>query len=180
MCIVFFKTFYKLSAMKDTNKDTNKDINNIVFMNKALKQAVVALKKNEVPIGAVVVDKNGKVLARAYNKTENNGCQAGHAEVLAIQKACKKLGTWRLDDCSIYVTLEPCLMCFGLVQLSRIKNLFFGASCGEFGSGIGQAKEHKLYFRRINIIGGLKEIESVDILKKFFKSLRKTKKKKKG
>ncbi|KKP23877.1 MAG: Cytidine and deoxycytidylate deaminase zinc-binding region [candidate division TM6 bacterium GW2011_GWF2_28_16] len=151
---------------------------NMFFMQEALGQAKKALKKKEVPVGAIVVGPDNKILSRAYNKIEKNGCQTGHAEILAIQKACKKLKTWRLDDCSIYITLEPCIMCFGLIQLSRIKNLYFGAKSQEFGSGISDLKQHKLYKKDLNIVAGLKEIESVDILKKFFTELRKLKKEK--
>ena len=145
-------------------------------MDKALKQAAVAFKNGEVPVGAIVVDSKGEILSRGYNKIEKKGCQSGHAEVIAIQKACKKVGTWRLDGCCIYVTLEPCLMCLGLIQLSRIKTVYFGATSKEFGSGLAQAKKHKLYKKDLGIVGGLKEKESADILKKFFVSLRKKRK----
>lgn len=145
----------------------------LFFMDKALKQAAVAFKKGEVPVGAIVVDSDGKILSRGYNKIEKNGCQSSHAEIIAIQKACKKFGTWRLDGCSIYVTLEPCLMCLGLIQLSRIKTVYFGAVCKEFGSGLTRAKEHKLYKKDLEIIGGLKDKQSSDLMKQFFVRLRK-------
>ncbi|MFH1461558.1 MAG: nucleoside deaminase [bacterium] len=147
----------------------------LFFMQKALMQANVAFKKNEVPVGVVIVDDAGKIVSRAYNKIEGIGCQAGHAEVLAIKKACKKIGGWRLDGCSIYVTLEPCLMCLGLIQLSRIKNLYFGAVSEEFGSGLSDVKKHKFYKKDLKIAGGLKEKECADILKLFFKNIRKKK-----
>ncbi|MBU4270190.1 nucleoside deaminase [Candidatus Dependentiae bacterium] len=149
---------------------------NLIFMNQALNQAKLALKKEEVPVGAVIVDDMGNILSKAYNKTEKNKCQTGHAEVLAIQKACKKLKTWRLDNCSIYVSLEPCLMCLGLIQLSRINALYFGAISKEFGSGLQDALKHKLYKKDLLIVGGLKENESIDILRKFFMNLRKLRK----
>ncbi len=97
------------------------------FMTKALHQAERALAHEEVPIGAIVVAKDGKIIARAYNQIEKKGTQCAHAEALAIQRAGKKLGDWRLHGCWIYVTLEPCLMCFGLIQLSRIEGLVYGA-----------------------------------------------------
>ncbi|MBD3273205.1 tRNA-specific adenosine deaminase [Candidatus Dependentiae bacterium] len=143
------------------------------YMDKALKQAFIAFKKGEVPIGAVVINSNGDILSRAYNKTEKNGCQVYHAEVLAIKKACKKIGTWRLDGCSIYVTIEPCLMCFGLIQLSRIENLYFGASCKEFGSGLAKARKHKLYRKNLKISGGIEEKRCIKLIKDFFIILRK-------
>ena len=90
------------------------------YMKVALKEAQKAFDKDEVPIGAVIV-KNGKVIARAYNKREEKNMATAHAEVLAINKACKKFDAWRLNDCDIYVTCEPCPMCFGAVHLSRIK-----------------------------------------------------------
>ena len=148
----------------------------LFIMKKALNQAELAYKKGEVPVGAVVVDSQGVVLSRGYNKIEKKLCQCQHAEVVAIKKACKKLGTWRLDDCSIYVTLEPCLMCFGLIKLSRIKNLYFGATCKEFGSGLQEATKHELYKKNLKIVGGLEEKLAVNILKRFFKSVRKKRK----
>lgn len=147
------------------------------FMQKALLQAKVALKKGEVPVGAVIVDAQGNILARGYNKIEKSGCQTAHAEVVAIHKACKKINDWRLEGCAIYVTLEPCLMCFGLIQLSRMKSLFFGAQSSQFGCGLQKdgTTDLKLYKKDLIIKGGLKEKESIDILKQFFKTIRKKK-----
>ena len=154
--------------------DNKKDI---FFMEKALLQAELAFKKNEVPVGAVIVDSDGNVLSRGYNKIETMGCQTAHAEIIAIQKACKKRGDWRLDDCWIYVTLEPCLMCFGLIQLSRLKGVVFGATCEQFGSDLGSKDNFKkLYKKDLIIKGGLKEQACVDILKGFFKKVRKKRK----
>ncbi len=96
------------------------------FMNEALKQAKIALKKEEVPIGAVIV-KNGKIIAKGFNCREKSQNALKHAEDIAINKACKKLKSWRLDDCSLYVTLEPCPMCAGAIANARIKQVFFGA-----------------------------------------------------
>jgi tRNA(adenine34) deaminase len=149
------------------------------FMQEALKQAKIALKKGEVPVGAVLVDSSGKILARGYNKIEKMGCQVAHAESIVIQKACKKFKDWRLDGCWLYVTLEPCLMCFGLIQLSRIKGLVFGANSEFLGAGLGCLKEgdrYKVFNKNLEIKSGLKEKESTDILKRFFKALRKKRK----
>ena len=96
------------------------------FMKEAIKQAKIALQKEEVPIGAVVV-KDGKIISRGYNKREASKNALMHAEIVAIDKACKKLGDWRLDDCEIYVTLEPCPMCAGAIANARIKTVFYGA-----------------------------------------------------
>lgn len=96
------------------------------FMNEAIKQAKLALSKEEVPIGAVVV-KDGKIISKGYNKRETTKNAIMHAEIIAINKACKKLGDWRLDDCEIYVTLEPCPMCAGAILNARIKKVIYGA-----------------------------------------------------
>lgn len=97
-----------------------------IFMKKALLEAFKALKKDEVPIGCVIV-KDGAVVARAHNLRENKKKATAHAEILAIEKACKKLGDWRLDGCELYVTLEPCIMCAGAILNARIKKVYFGA-----------------------------------------------------
>ena len=95
------------------------------FMEEAIKQANKALEKDEVPIGAVIV-KNGKIIARGYNCREKNQNALMHAEIVAIDKACKKLNSWRLDGCQIYVTLEPCPMCAGAIVNARIDKLVYG------------------------------------------------------
>ena len=90
------------------------------YMKQALKQAKKAYEKEEIPVGAVIV-KNNKIIARAYNKKEETNNSINHAEIIAIQKASKKLGSWRLTDCEMYVTLEPCSMCAGALIQARIK-----------------------------------------------------------
>jgi tRNA(adenine34) deaminase len=141
-------------------------------MKKALAQAKIAFRHNEVPVGAVIIDENGVVLSRAYNKVEKFGCQTAHAEVLAIQKACKKRGDWRLDNCWMYVTLEPCLMCFGLIQLSRMKGVAFGVKSSLFGFGYGSNKTLPLYNKDLIITDGILEYRCHFMLKDFFKNLR--------
>ena len=101
-------------------------MNEIDWMKKAILQAKVAMKKNEVPIGCVIV-KDGKIIARAHNLRESQQIATKHAELIAIERACKKLKTWRLEDCDLYVTLEPCPMCAGAIILSRIRSVTFGA-----------------------------------------------------
>ena len=96
------------------------------YMELAIKQAKLAKKNDEVPIGAIIV-KDGEVISRAYNKRNKSQNAIDHAEVIAISKACKKLKSWRLDNCDIYVTLEPCPMCAGAILNARINNLYFGA-----------------------------------------------------
>ena len=96
------------------------------FMKLAIQQSKRALNNNEVPIGAVIV-KDNKVIARGYNKREKTKSSINHAEIIAIQKATKVVKDWRLEDCDIYVTLEPCPMCAGAIVNARIKNVYFGA-----------------------------------------------------
>ena len=103
------------------------------FMKEALKQAQKAYDKLEVPVGAVIV-KDGKIIARAYNQKEEKNDTTNHAEILAIKKASKKLESWRLLDCDMYVTLEPCSMCAGALIQSRIRKVYIGASDEKTGA----------------------------------------------
>jgi tRNA(adenine34) deaminase len=145
-----------------------------LYMGKALRQATVGFSKEEVPVGAVIVGKDGRVLSRAHNQIEKKGCQTAHAEVLAINKACRKVGDWRLDDCWLYVTLEPCLMCFGLIKLSRMKGVVFGAKSSLFGIGFGREVGVPLFYKKdLLVVGGVREDECCGILKEFFRLVRK-------
>lgn len=144
------------------------------FMELAFKLAQKAGKQKEVPVGAVVVC-NNKVIAMGYNKREKKQNAILHAEIIAINKACKKLKSWRLDDCEIYITLEPCCMCTGAIINSRIKTVYFGAydiNSGCMGSVIKPEENNKL-FNKLVIKGGIMEKECAEILKNFFKQLRK-------
>lgn len=145
------------------------------YMDQAINQAKKAYAADEVPIGAVVVDQNGKILSRAYNKMTALKCQTGHAEVLAIQKACKKIGDWRLNDCWIYITLEPCPMCFGLIELSRLKGIVFGTTSPLFGYGYGKNKNLPLYAKDLVIKEGVRAEECKELLQQFFKNVRQRK-----
>lgn len=147
-------------------------------MNLALKQAQKALEKGEVPIGVIIINAEGKIIARAYNKVEAKKTQVAHAEVLAIKKACKKIGDWRLNGCWMYVTLEPCLMCFGLIQLSRMAGVVYGAKSTLFGCSLSDVQTIPTYAKDLVIEGGVKERESLDLLKIFFGDLRRSKQKK--
>ena len=114
------------------------------YMQVALQQANKAAKRDEVPVGAVIVY-NGKIIAKAYNKREHRHDATAHAEILAIKKACRKLKNFRLAECDMYVTLEPCVMCMGAILNARIKNLYYGAgankpnvlSCAEINQRAG-------------------------------------------
>lgn len=101
-------------------------MNDEYFMQKAYLEALKALKIDEVPVGAVIV-REGKIIARGYNQRESKNMATAHAETIAIQKACRKLNSWRLDDCTLYTTLEPCLMCTGVIIQSRIQRVVYGA-----------------------------------------------------
>ena len=103
------------------------------FMKAALKEAEKAFQKEEIPVGAIIV-KNGKIISRAYNVKESSKNACGHAEILAIQKACKKLNSWRLLDCEMYVTLEPCPMCTGALINARIAKVYIGTEDEKTGA----------------------------------------------
>lgn len=139
------------------------------FMKEALVEARKALAYDEVPIGCVIVQ-NDEIIARGFNKRETNKMATAHAEIITIEEACKQLETWRLDECSIYVTLEPCLMCTGAISLARFKEVIFGARQVELKSynGITGLNHYP------NVIGGVLEEECATILKDFFKMKRKS------
>lgn len=145
------------------------------FMLEALKEAKKAYEKEEIPVGAVIV-KDGKIIAKAHNLREKKESAIAHAEILAIEKANKKLNSWRLVDCDMYVTLEPCTMCMGAIISSRIKNLYIGAldsktgACGSFVD-LSQYK----FNHTVNIFKGILQDKCEYILKDFFKELRKKK-----
>lgn len=145
----------------------------IQFMKQALKEAKKAHEKDEVPIGAVLV-KDGKVISRGHNTREIKQISTHHAEINCIEKACKKLGTWRLEECILYVTLEPCPMCAGAIFQSRIKKVVFGAydpKGGSYGScfNLNDVKGLNHY---PEIVGGVLQEECSATLKEFFKMKR--------
>lgn len=144
------------------------------FMKEALKQAQKAFEKDEVPVGAVIV-KNNKIIARAYNLKETRNDCSKHAEIIAIQKASKKLEAWRLTDCEIYVTLEPCSMCAGAIIQSRIKKVYIGTmdpKTGACGSVYNMFKDYK-FNHTVEVEYGVLQEKCEKILKEFFKKLRK-------
>ncbi len=151
------------------------------FMKEALKQAKKAYNIKEVPIGCVIVYE-GKIIARGYNRRNTDKNTLSHAELNAIRKASKKLGDWRLDDCEMYVTLEPCQMCAGAIVQSRIKKIYIGAmnpKAGCAGSVLNLLDVEK-FNHKVEINKGIMEKECSDMLKLFFKELRESKKSQKN
>jgi len=142
------------------------------FMQEALKEAQKAFDKDEVPVGAVIV-KDNKIIARAHNIKEQKHDATSHAEILAIQKACKKLGAWRLSDCDMYVTLEPCSMCAGALINARIRNLYIGTQDDKTGAcgSVLNLLEYK-FNHKIEVHKYILKDECETILKTFFKKLR--------
>lgn len=143
------------------------------FMRIAISEAKKAFSSDEVPVGAVIV-KDGKVIARGHNVREKTNLATAHAEIIAIQKACKKLDSWRLDDCDLYVTLEPCIMCAGAIINARIKKVYFGAAepkCGAVVSKFNLLSSGALNWRS-DSEGGILNEECSSLISEFFRSKR--------
>lgn len=142
------------------------------FMYKALDLANKALKEGEVPVGAVIV-KDGKIIAEGRNMREAKRNALSHAEIEAINNACKALNSWRLDGCEMYVTLEPCPMCAGAIINARIKTLIFGAFDLKAGSvdSVVNLLDYP-YNHKVEVYGGILEEECQKPLKEFFENLR--------
>lgn len=148
-------------------------MNDEFFMDQAIELAKEAAKEGEVPVGAVVVI-DGKIVGRGRNRRETNKNALAHAEIEAINEACKTLGGWRLWQCDMYVTLEPCPMCTGAIINSRIKRLVYGASDSKAGSCGSVVNLFSLpYNHKPEVISGLKQEECAALLSDFFKRLRK-------
>ena len=154
---------------------TNRDE---VYMKKALELAQIAAEQGEVPVGAIVVKKStGEIVGRGFNRREYGRSPLTHAEIVAIDEASKRLGGWRLIDCELFVTLEPCPMCAGAMINSRVERVVFGAydakagSCGSVIDLFDLPYNHKPELR-----GGVLENECADILSEFFRKLRQNKK----
>ena len=148
----------------------------IKFMEAAMREAKKAFKEGEIPIGAVIVKKN-TIISKTHNMKEQFNCSTKHAEIIAIEKASNILETWRLNDCEIYLTMEPCLMCYGALIQCRISKIYYLLNNDKFGSitSVGQAlnnikSNHKLNIKKINN----KEMEMINkkMLKDFFEAKR--------
>ena len=144
------------------------------LMDEALIEAEKAYRQDEVPVGAVVVDSSGAILSRAHNAKEKNNNPCGHAEVLAITDAAKKINNWRLINCSIFVTLEPCPMCLSAMIQARIGILYFGAYDSKGGSlslNYNFYKDKKLN-HSFSVVGGLRHFECSRLISNFFREKR--------
>ncbi len=143
------------------------------YMQECIIEAKKAYKKKEVPVGCVIVYKD-KIIARGHNLREKHQQSISHAEIIAIKKACKKMHSWRLEDCDIYVSLEPCPMCAGAILQSRFKNVYFAAydkktgACGSVFNLFSYKFNHE-----VKVVGGILEEESSKLLSTFFSELRK-------
>lgn len=141
-------------------------------MRLALAQAKLSARADEVPIGAVVV-RDGQVIARAHNTRNSSHDATGHAELLAIKRACRALGDWRLYGCDLYVTLEPCVMCLGACYNARLRNVYFGAydasghGCLQLAEMVGHTLNHELF-----VEGGILEQECSRLLSEYFRAKR--------
>lgn len=157
------------SATESTPEYSDEDV---AFMREAMRLAAMAEEIDEVPVGALVV-RNGEIIARAYNTREHSKCATHHAEILAIEEACRTLGGWRLIGCTLYVTMEPCAMCAGAIINARLPRVVYGAPdlrFGAFGSLINLADvplNHKP-----EVVGGVLKEENVEILRSYFKKKR--------
>jgi len=147
-------------------------MNDEKLMRVALKQAQKALAKDEVPVGCIIVREN-KIIARGYDKRESTNDPTAHAEIIAIRKASKKLGTWRLQDCDLYVTLEPCPMCLGTAILARIKRIIYGTENPKFGAITSIINLlHSKWNHKMKVTSGILNEQCSEILKRYFKNKR--------
>ena len=163
-----------LSLMHHMNTGTDVDVG---YMRIALAEARRAADQGEVPVGAVVT-LGGEIIGRAHNQRERQQSPLAHAEILAIQQASSRLGTWRLSDCDLYVTLEPCVMCVGAILQARFQRLVFGCldpKAGAVESLFGLCDDARLN-HRLPVAGGILARESAELLETFFQGLRQTKK----
>ena len=149
-------------------------MDDIHFMEEAIKEAKKAFEKDEPPVGAVIV-KDGDIIARGHNLRESLQDPTAHAEMLAIRAAAARLGRWRLSDCVIYVTLEPCIMCAGAMVLARLERLVYGAhdpKAGAVSSLMNLVSDERLN-HQIEVTSGVLAAESGALLREFFSSRRK-------
>ena len=151
-------------------------VDDLWFMTLALEQAELAYRAQEVPVGAIIVSPEGEILSKQFNQKETDLNPTGHAEILSIIEASKRIGNWRLSHCSIYVTLEPCPMCLAAMVQSRIGRCVFGAYDPKGGAiSLGyRLHQDKRLNHRFSVCGGIKHFDCSKILSQFFKERRTT------
>ncbi|MFB3169714.1 tRNA adenosine(34) deaminase TadA [Neobacillus sp. 179-C4.2 HS] len=153
------------------------EISDELYMKEAIKEAKKAEALNEVPIGAIVVI-DGKIISRAHNLRESKQSAVAHAEILAIEQACKLIGSWRLENASLYVTLEPCAMCSGAIILSRVKRVVYGATDPKGGCAgtFMNLLQDERFNHQSDVRSGVLEEECGQLLSDFFRQLREKRK----
>lgn len=146
----------------------------LAWMQQALSEASLASDHGDVPVGALVVDTAGRVLARAHNRRELDADPTAHAEILALREAARGRGHWRLDDCTLFVTLEPCVMCAGAMINARLGRLVYGASDPKAGAvtSLYRLAQDVRFNHRFPVTAGCAPEASVELLQRFFKALR--------
>jgi len=146
------------------------------FMRIALREAEKAKVQNEVPVGAVIIDNDNQIISKAHNQIESSYFVGSHAEMIAIKLASEKINNWRLTNCKLFVTMEPCIMCSGALVLSRISNIYFGCYDQRMGGATSTFNlcDNRKLPHQINIQGGILEEDSKILLQSFFKSIRKS------
>lgn len=162
----------KMDKIKEEHSQKTQEMQD--FMDQAIRQAKKAYQNGDAPIGCVIV-RDGQILARAYNQRNKKKNTLGHAEILAIDKASKKVGDWRLDDCTMYVTLEPCQMCAGAILQARIPRVVIGcmnAKAGCAGSVINLLNM-KAFNHQVDVITGVRKEVCSTLMSSFFEDLRK-------
>ena len=147
-------------------------LNQIDYMSLAIREAIKARKKNEVPVGAIIVDGCGNVIAKAHNLVETRNDSTCHAEKLVIEKALKITGQKFLNDCDLWVTLEPCVMCAGIIKQTRIRRLYYGAEDKKGGAVVNGVKVFSDNNTSIEIYSGFSADQSERLLKDFFRDIR--------
>lgn len=162
-----------MKRMPENPKKGPNDASDEDFMQKALFWAKKAARRGEVPVGCVIV-KNGEIIAHGYNRREQKQDPTEHAEMMALRAAAKKLGSWRLEDCAIYVTLEPCFMCAAALQQARVPRIYFGARDPKAGALISQGRhfEEHVLNHKAEVTEGILAEDCSRVLKDFFRALR--------
>lgn len=143
-------------------------------MKEALNEAKIALSHEEVPIGCVIVDASGEIIGRGYNRREIDSLATHHAEIMAIEMANKRLGNWRLLDCTLFVTIEPCVMCAGAIGLARISHVIYGAANPKFGAveSLYEILKDTRLNHRVAVESGICEVDCTALMQDFFRNRR--------